>query len=136
MIGVLIMTHSILGSALMESSKMILGEDIRKCFAHTLTLGEDIEEFEERFCELLDLLDDGDGVLVMTDLFAGTPANVAMRSMRERRFQCISGVNLGMVLEVLTVRDGQSLEEVKNAALQAAKDSVVDVSGRVRGGTA
>lgn len=135
MVGILIATHSLLSEALIESSRMIMGEQIEKCETMALTLGEDLEDFEEKFCRRLDALDEGDGVLVMVDLFAGTPANTAMRSMRERNFECISGVNLAMVLEALASRNYQSLKEVKEAALEAARQSIVDVGKIVKGET-
>lgn len=134
MVGVLIVTHSPLAKALLESSQMIIGEDIKQCCAHTLILGQDMSDFEGKFNVYLDTLDDGDGVLVMVDLFAGTPANVAMRSMKDKNFECLSGVNLGMVVEALTSRNYLSLNDVKKAALEAGKLSIVDIREKIMEG--
>ena len=134
MIGVLIVTHSPLADALLESSKMIGGDDIENCKTLTLTLGEDLEAFSDRFVSLVDSLNDGDGVLVLADLFAGTPANIAMRNMKERNFECISGVNLGMLLEVLSARNFMSMEELKKTAIHSAQLSIVDIGEKLFGG--
>lgn len=133
MIGVFIITHSPLAKALIESSKMIAGDNLENCDWLTLNLGEDLDEFANKFQEKLDLLDLGEGVLVLVDLFSGTPANIAMRALRNRNFECVSGVNLGMLLEVLTSRSYMTLDELKEVAIQAGKDTVVDISGKLKG---
>lgn len=134
MIGILVVTHSPLANALIESSKMIAGEEINQCEALTLTLGEDLDVFNSNFLQAVDSVDSGDGVLVLVDLFAGTPANVAMRAMRNRKFECISGVNLGMLLEVLTSRTFMTMEDLKSAAKEAGKSTIVDIGEKLFGG--
>lgn len=134
MIGILVVTHSPLASALIESSKMIAGDEIKQCEALVLTLGEDLDDFSLRFQKAIEDVDSGEGVLVLVDLFAGTPANVAMRAMRNRRFECITGVNLGMLLEVLTSRTFMTMEELKKAAIEAGKSTIVDIGEKLFGG--
>ena len=133
MIGVLIVTHSPLAKALLESSKMIAGDILENCEWLTLNLGEDLDEFANEFQEKLNLLDSDEGVLVLVDLFSGTPANIAMRALRNNKFECVSGVNLGMLLEVLTSRYYMKLDELKEVAIQAGKDTIVDISGKLKG---
>lgn len=133
MIGILVATHSPLASSLIESCKMIMGDHILNCRSICLTLGEDLENYETEFVRHLDELDEGEGVLVLVDLFAGTPANIAMRGLKHRNYECVSGVNLGMLLEVLSSRTCQSLDILKKTAFDAGRETIVDISGKVKG---
>ncbi len=131
MVGILVVSHEPLASALLESAKMIMGDTLPQCDAHTLILGQDLDAFESELLRKAAMLDGGEGVLVLADLFAGTPANTAMRAMRERTLALVSGVNLGMLIEALSCREGASIDEVRDAALEAAHASIVDIGGKL-----
>lgn len=131
MVGVLLVSHAPLADALIESAKMIMGEDIERYATLPLTLGEDLDLYRERFLKAIHELNDGDGVLVLADLFAGTPANVALQNLQQERYGLLSGVNLAMAIEALSNREDATLEEVKANALQAARVSLVDINERL-----
>ena len=71
------------------------------------------------------------GVLVLADLFAGTPANVALRNLRQESYEVITGANLAMVIEAISNREDATLEEVKENAMQAARVSMVDIKEKL-----
>ena len=94
MIGVLVVTHGSIGEALVSSAAQILVLRAR---------------------ELLDGLDAGDGVLVLTDIFGATPGNVVSRLLQDGKVEGVSGVSLPMLLRVLTSRDGALAAAVERA---------------------
>jgi PTS system mannose-specific IIA component len=126
-VGVLIITHGPLANALLESSAMLIGENDH---VETLSLAEgcDMAELNSRILESIQKLDTGSGVLILTDLFAGTPSNMVLRGYRsiKTKCECISGANLSMVLEVLEDRE-RPLDEIKKSAIAEGKDAIRDL---------
>ncbi|MBP3465410.1 MAG: PTS sugar transporter subunit IIA [Angelakisella sp.] len=133
MVGVLLIAHGALAQSLVESAKMIMGDDIPNYRALQLEIGADLEQYKSDFLTAVRELNTGDGVLVLADLFAGTPANTALQNLRQEGYGLLTGANLAMVVEALSNRDGMTLEEVKEAALEAAKASMVDINQKLKG---
>lgn len=131
MVGVLLVAHGHLTEAMIDSAKMIMGDEIPAYEALTLELGEDLSLYTQRFLDAIHRLDTGDGVLVLADLFAGTPANVALQNLQAERYGLVTGMNLAMVIEALSNRDGATLSEVKEMALEAAQISLVDINQKL-----
>jgi mannose/fructose-specific phosphotransferase system component IIA len=81
----------------------------------------------------IDRLDTSQGVVVLVDLFGGTPCNAAALGARERLFPIVSGANLPMLLEILLNREcGLSVEELVDLTLEAGRASIVDVSAKLK----
>lgn len=99
MVGVLILTHGGLARELLAAARTISGglEDLE---ALALDWVDSIDEVERKVGDALGRLDTGDGVLVLTDVFGGTPSNVAMRLKETHKLEAVSGVNLPMVLRL------------------------------------
>lgn len=133
MVGVLLIAHGALAQSLVESAKMIMGDDIPNYRALQLEIGADLEQYKSDFLTAVRELNTGDGVLVLADLFAGTPANTALQNLRQEGYGLLTGANLAMVVETLSNRDGMTLEEIKEAALEAAKASMVDINQKLKG---
>ena len=133
MVGVLLIAHGALAQSLVESAKMIMGDDIPNYRALQLEIGADLEQYKSEFLTAVRELNTGDGVLVLADLFAGTPANTALQNLRQGGYGLLSGAKLAMVVEALSNRDGMTLEEVKEAALEAATASMVDINQKLKG---
>jgi PTS system ascorbate-specific IIA component len=77
--------------------------------------------------ELIGELDDGSGVLVLTDIYGATPSNLACRLIEPGRVECVAGVNLPMLVRALTYRN-EPLEVVAEKALSGGRDGVVHVT--------
>lgn len=113
MIGVLVATHADLGQGLLNAVALIAGEQ-PNCRAVGLFHGDGVDEFEAKIIAGIDELDEGEGVLVFTDFYGGTPSNTVMRCMAKRQFRCLTGVNMPMMVEALTDRDsGLTVEELE-----------------------
>jgi mannose PTS system EIIA component len=99
MVGILILTHGRMAEELLQAARNITG-GMERFEALALKWSESVEEAESRVAAAIQRLEEGDGVLVMTDIFGGTPSNVAMRFMDPGHVEVISGVNLPMVVRL------------------------------------
>ena len=115
MIGVLIVTHGDIGTSLLTSASQILGAEQKQVATLSVWRADDLDDLVLRARELMDSLDSGDGVLVLTDIFGATPGNVVSRLLRDGRIEGVSGVSLPMLLRVLTSRNGSLAGAVKRA---------------------
>jgi len=127
MIGVLIVTHGEIGTALLASAAQILGAPAQQVATLSVWRHDDPDDLVLRAQELLEGIDDGDGVLVLTDIFGATPGNVVSRLLQNGRVEGVSGVSLPMLLRVLTRREG-SLADAVRRALSGAAEGVVHMN--------
>ena len=127
MIGVLIVTHGEIGTSLLESASQILGQRPSQVATLSVWRQDDPDDLVLRGRELLDQLDAGEGVLVLTDIFGATPGNVVSRLLDDGRVEGVSGVSLPMLLRVLTSRNG-SLAGAVQRALSGGGEGVVHMN--------
>ena len=106
MIGVLVVSHGSIGEALLASATQILGNPPQQVATLSVWRQDDPDDLVLRARELLEGLDSGDGVLVLTDIFGATPGNVVSRLLQDGRIEGVSGASLPMLLRVLTGRNG------------------------------
>jgi PTS system ascorbate-specific IIA component len=119
MIGVLVVTHGSIGEALLTSAAQILGAAPAQVATLSVWRQDDPDDLVLRARELLETLDAGDGVLVLTDIFGATPGNVVSRLLEDGRVEGVSGASLPMLLRVLTSRNGSAGNKL-SAAVQRA----------------
>lgn len=123
-VGILLVTHNRIGDELLDTARETLGF----CPVQTRTLAvtpdADPAELTRRALDLVQLLDDGDGVLVLTDCFGSTPSNVAARLAQGQRIMVIAGANLPMLLRVFNY-PGLNLAELADKARSGGRDGVI-----------
>lgn len=105
MLGILLVSHGNLAEGLLSSAKMFFGDDIKQIDTLSLHMQTSIDDFKEELERKVAKLDAGDGVLILADLFGGTPANQSIL-LQSDRVHVISGANLTMLVEVLGMREG------------------------------
>jgi len=127
MIGVLLVTHGDIGTSLLTSATQILGGEQKQVATLSVWRADDIDDLVLRARELIEGLDAGDGVMVLTDIFGATPGNVASRLLEDGRVEGVSGVSLPMLLRVLTGRNGSLAGAVKRA-LSGGAEGVVHMN--------
>lgn len=126
--GVLILSHSTLAAGLYASLNMILGESENigyLCFEETT----DPDVFGKKISDAIDRFPAG--CLVLVDLMGGTPFNQLMLHAPRDKFRAVCGVNLPMLLEVVSNRDDATLDELTGIAMDAGKNGLVDVSAKL-----
>jgi PTS system ascorbate-specific IIA component len=123
-IGILIVTHGEIGTALLHSASQILGADQPQVATLSVWRQDDPDDLILRARELVEGIDAGDGVLILTDIFGATPGNVVSRLLEDGHVEGVSGVSLPMLLRVLTSRNGSLSASVKRAMSGGAEGVV------------
>jgi mannose PTS system EIIA component len=124
MIGILIIAHGTLGESLLHCASHIMGSRPRQLAQIGVTPHDDPQVILPQAIRLTRSLDSGQGVLILTDIFGGTPSNVAARLLIPGKIEGVSGVNLPMLIRALTYRS-ESLGTVMEKALSGGTEGVV-----------
>lgn len=123
-VGLLLITHDRLGEQLLQTSTTMLGVCPLNA-EHIAVHGDgDPDRVIEIAGESLNRLEEGDGVLVLTDIYGSTPSNIAMRLLATHRVTVVAGVNLPMLIRVLNY-PRLSMEELAQKALSGGRDGVL-----------
>src|SRR5918999_879460 len=104
MIGILIVTHGEIGTSLLDSASQILGSRPAQVATLSVWRQDDPDDLVLRAREMMDQIDAGDGVLILTDIFGATPGNVVSKLLDDGKIEGVSGASLPMLLRVLTSR--------------------------------
>jgi len=123
MIGLLIISHCDLGKELLNATSLIMG-GLDAAEAISITQITDSEKILDTISENIKSLDSGQGVLVLTDMFGGTPSNLSLSFLKEESVEVLTGVNLPMVVAVAQNQDRLTLSELGQMAKQAGKRSI------------
>ncbi len=110
MIGVLIVTHGNLGCELIKAAEMIKG-DIKGITSVSLDAKKGVEDIKKEITSAIKKADSGKGVLIMTDLFGGTPSNISLSFLKKEKVEVVTGVNLPMLLKISDIRGEKKLAE-------------------------
>jgi PTS system mannose-specific IIA component len=124
MIGLVVAAHGNLGESLLGTTAMIVGAPVQTR-AVSLSRDHSPKELRDLLSRSIDEVDRGDGVLVMTDMFGGTPANIGMTLLIPGRVELLTGVNLPMLLKFMTYRERYPLQELAELLKEHARDGII-----------
>lgn len=120
MIGLLIVTHCDLGKELLNAAEFIVGKiEAVDTIAITETSGTDL--LRKKIEAKVSALDKGDGVLILTDMFGGTPSNLSLSFLKEEQIEVLTGVNLPMVIAIVQNRPNFKVAALAEKAQEAGK---------------
>jgi PTS system ascorbate-specific IIA component len=124
MIGILLVSHGAFGESLIHCASHVLGK--RPLYVRQLgvTVHDDPDEILPVAEDLIRFLDQGQGVLVMTDIYGATPSNIAAKLLKAGRVEGLAGVNLPMLIRALTYRE-EPLDAVIAKALSGGSEGVM-----------
>ena len=123
-VGLLIITHERLAQDLIQTARTMLGDDPLEMAAVHVPYEADPDRMLEKAGTACQRLDQGDGVLVLTDIYGSTPSNIACQLRRHTRVQVVAGVNLPMLIRVLNY-PGLDLEGLVDKALSGGRDGIL-----------
>jgi len=128
MIGIVLAAHGPLPDALLESADMILG-DTEKIFPLKLMPGDSLEGLIDRMRDAVQKVETGQGVLILLDLFGGTPSNAAaFISQQMEGVHAVSGVNVPMLLETLLARQSSNdILALADTATNSGTQGIVNI---------
>lgn len=133
MIGILIVTHRQLGDALIDAAEFILGHPPESTQAVSIDINENAEKLRSKIKSAIKKVNGQQGVLIMTDMFGGTPSNLSYSFLEEGRVEVISGVNLPILIKAVSARKSNSLSELAELLEAYGKKSISLASGILRG---
>ena len=132
MIGMVLVTHGRLAIEFRLALEHVVG---RQKQIETITIGPE-DDMDQRRAEILDAVkkvDSGDGVVVLTDMFGGTPSNLAISVMGNSKTEVVAGINLPMLIKLASVRGDCDLEQAVGQAQDAGR-KYINVASRVLAG--
>lgn len=110
-VGVLLVTHGRLGEELLEAARTIVG-DIRHMSFLSIGWNDEVEASRTKIAEAVQSVDSGRGVIILTDMFGGTPSNLSLPLLRKDQVEIVTGVNLPMVIKLANQGAEESLDEL------------------------
>ena len=133
MIGIVIVTHSQLGEALIEAAEFIIGNKPNALVSVSIDLTESAEVLRTRIAEGIKKVNSEDGVLILTDMFGGTPSNLSYSFLEEGRIEVIAGVNLPILIEATHTRGKMDLSTLAVKLEKFGKKSISLASSILKG---
>ena len=123
MIGLLVVTQGRLAEELVASARAIVG-DIPGIEAVSLDWNDEVDEARRRIGDALQRVDSGHGVLLLTDMFGGTPTDLALSHLEPGRLEIVTGVNLPMLIKFTSLREQHGLLETAEAIAEEARQTI------------
>lgn len=123
MIGTVIVTHCSLGAELIKTAEFILGS-VAGMVAVSVDAAESTEQIRQKIEGAINKVDQGDGMIILTDMFGGTPSNLSLSFHDSERLEVVTGVNLSMVIKLAQARENASLDELAESVAQYGRKSI------------
>ena len=133
MIGIVIVTHSQLGDALIEAAEFIIGKRPEALVSVSIDLSESADVLRAKIAEGIKTVKSEDGVLILTDMFGGTPSNLSYSFLEEGHIEVISGVNLPILIQAVNIRKKMRLNKLAVKLEEFGKKSISLASGILKG---
>lgn len=130
MVGILIITHGMLGESLIHAASHVLNKRPVRLKQLGITAQDDPFNLLPQARALVKELDEGDGVLILSDMYGGSPANIAAKLIVPGRVEGVAGVNLPMLIRVLTYRD-KPLQTIITKAVSGGCEGVLRIPALV-----
>ncbi len=133
MIGILIVTHEKLGDALIDAAEFILAGKLEATAAISININENAEKLRDKIALGIKDVERQQGVVILTDMFGGTPSNLSYSFLDEGHVEVLSGVNLPILIKAVNARSSMDLSKLAEALEVYGKKSISMASGILKG---
>jgi mannose PTS system EIIA component len=123
MVGIILVTHPNLGEEFIRSAELICGK-IPNLISVSIDTQKGVETLRKEIAEAIKSVDAGEGVLILTDMFGGTPSNMSLAFLQENHVEVLTGLNLPMLIKISNCREGQSLKELAKIVKEAGQRNI------------
>ena len=127
MVGILIVAHGTLGESLIHCASHVMGSRPTQLMQIGVTVHDDPQAILPQALKLVKQLDQGKGVLVLSDIYGATPCNIAAKLLIPGKLECVAGVSLPMLIRALTYRN-EPLKIVVEKALSGGTEGVLRIT--------
>jgi PTS system mannose-specific IIA component len=127
MIGALVVTHGHLGQELVAAAEMIVGE-ISHIRAVSIGWHDDVNDAHNDIEKRIAEVENGKGVLILTDMFGGTPSNIALSFHDPGKVDVVTGVNLPMIIKIASQKEGDTLDSLARIVRDQGRSSIAMAS--------
>src|SRR5919201_3234242 len=131
MIGVVVVTHGQLANELVNAAEMIVG-DLPRFTAVSIGWHDDVNDAREEIAQAIERVKGEQGVLLLTDMFGGTPSNVGMTFLEKDKVEVITGVNLPMLIKLTSLRGSSDLLAVAQEMREHGRNAIWVASDLLR----
>ena len=126
MVGIVLITHGSLGQSLIDCAKHFIGDPLKNIIAVGINGSVSIEAMIKQAAEAISNVDDGSGIIVLTDMYGGRPSNITKKLLKTDNIYGISGVNLPMLIRVLTYRE-KDIKTLVKKGLSGGSEGVMQI---------
>jgi PTS system mannose-specific IIA component len=133
MIGIVVVTHSQLGEALIEAAEFIVGSRPEGVVSVSIDLNQNVDKLREKVAAGIKKAGREEGILILTDMFGGTPSNISYSFLEEGRVEVLSGVNLPILVHAMNSRVKMGLSELAASLETFGRKSITLASGILKG---
>ena len=123
MVGILVVTHRRLAEEFIATAELIVGA-IDNCVGLSLDPDLPADNLRQQITQAMDEVNDGDGVIVLTDMFGGTPSNLSLSFLNEEGIEVVTGVNLPMLLKLAQSRQDHKVDELARVIKDYGRRSI------------
>ena len=134
MIGIIVISHGNFADELISAVNFVLSskQPAIKMVGMNLDTSIDFDAFKKELKRTIKKVDKGNGVLLDTDMFGGTPSNISLTFLEEDKVEVISGVNLPMLIKLATISEDTSLSDSVDIAEKAGRDNIIVASKLIK----
>lgn len=134
MIGIIVISHGNFADELISAVNFVLSskQPAIKMVGMNLDTSIDFDAFKKELKRTIKKVDKGNGVLLVTDMFGGTPSNISLTFLEEDKVEVISGVNLPMLIKLATISEDTSLSDSVEIAEKAGRDNIIVASKLIK----
>ena len=134
MIGVVVVTHGQLATELVNAAEAIVG-DLPKVTAVSIGWHEDVQDARDDIAAAINRVQSPGGVLIATDMFGGTPANLGITFLAPDRVEVITGINLPMLIKAASLREQSDLRSIARMLREHGRNAIWVASDLLTGST-
>ena len=123
MVGGVIVSHGKLGEEMINTAEMIVGK-IVNITSVSIDVTTDVEKSRTQIKQAIHTVNNGDGVVIFTDMFGGTPSNISLSFLDEANVEVITGVNLAMLLQLSTTQKEEPFQNIVQSLKQRGQENI------------
>lgn len=133
MTGILLVTHANLGKSLIETAESILGKSQDNLSCVSININESPDSLRKKIQKTISKVKMDNGIIILTDMFGGTPSNLSYSFLEEGQVEVISGVNLPILLKAINSRSKMDMETLTSSLVTYGKKSISLASDILKG---